>query len=70
MCARNHAVCNIFLFLSDVKKVLNDVGNMVSDFSKKPAIDDVINTSTAYLNQGQRYFLEYLPYLEKYDFYR
>ncbi|XP_032881697.1 prominin-1 isoform X4 [Amblyraja radiata] len=55
---------------ADVKKVLNDVGNMVSDFSKKPAIDDVINTSTAYLNQGQRYFLEYLPYLEKYDFYR
>ncbi|XP_062899478.1 prominin-1-A-like isoform X3 [Mobula hypostoma] len=55
---------------SDVKKVLNDVGEMVSDFSKKPAIDDVINTSTGYLNQGQRYFLEYLPYLEKYDFYR
>ncbi|XP_078257262.1 prominin-1-A isoform X4 [Rhinoraja longicauda] len=55
---------------ADVKKVLNDVGDMVSDFSKKPTIDDVINTSTAYLNQGQRYFLEYLPYLEKYDFYR
>ncbi|XP_072109100.1 prominin-1-A isoform X3 [Mobula birostris] len=55
---------------SDVKKVLNDVGEMVLDFSKKPAIDDVINTSTGYLNQGQRYFLEYLPYLEKYDFYR
>ncbi|XP_051896421.1 LOW QUALITY PROTEIN: prominin-1-A-like [Pristis pectinata] len=55
---------------SDAKKVLNDVGEMVSDFSKKPAIDDVINTSIAYLNQGQRYFLEYLPYLEKYDFYR
>ncbi|XP_059844903.1 prominin-1-A-like isoform X2 [Hypanus sabinus] len=55
---------------SDVKKVLNDVGEMVSDFSKKPAIDDVINTSTGYLNQGQRYFLEYLPHLEKYDFYR
>ncbi|XP_072921068.1 prominin-1-A-like isoform X2 [Hemitrygon akajei] len=55
---------------SDVRKVLNDVGEMVSDFSKKPAIDDVINTSTGYLNQGQRYFLEYLPHLEKYDFYR
>ncbi|XP_069781238.1 prominin-1-A isoform X4 [Narcine bancroftii] len=55
---------------SDVKKLLNDISEMVSDFSKKPDIDDLISTSTAYLDQGQRYFLEYLPYLETYDFYR
>ncbi|XP_078071212.1 prominin-1-A-like [Mustelus asterias] len=58
------------LFLSDTKTALNELEEQISNFSKGHVIDDVISTSTAYLNQGQQYFLEYFPYLEKYDFYR
>ncbi|XP_067845629.1 prominin-1-A-like isoform X2 [Heptranchias perlo] len=55
---------------SDVKSILNQVGENISSFRKKAVIDDIVNISAAYLNQGQRYFHEYLPHLEKYDFYR
>ncbi|XP_048460755.1 prominin-1-A-like isoform X1 [Rhincodon typus] len=57
-------------FASDAKRVLNEVEERISSLSKEPVIGDIINTSTTYLNQGQRYFLEYFPHLEKYDFYR
>ncbi|XP_067882578.1 prominin-1-A-like [Heterodontus francisci] len=57
-------------FTSDVKSVLSEAEEIISSLSKEPIIHDMLNTFTAYLNQGQRYFLEYLPYLEKYDFYR
>ncbi|XP_059502694.1 prominin-1-A-like isoform X6 [Stegostoma tigrinum] len=57
-------------FASDAKRVLNEVEERISSLSREPGIGNIINTSTAYLNQGQRYFLEYFPHLEKYDFYR
>ncbi|XP_078401248.1 prominin-1-A-like isoform X3 [Cetorhinus maximus] len=57
-------------FSPDAKNVLNEIEVRISDLSKEHSIDEIINTSTAYLNQGQRYFFEYFPYVEKYDFYR
>ncbi|XP_072352516.1 prominin-1-A-like isoform X4 [Scyliorhinus torazame] len=57
-------------FSSDAKIELNKIGEKISDLTKEQTIDDVINTSTAYLNLAQQYFLQYFPYLEKYDFYR
>ncbi|GCB73908.1 hypothetical protein scyTo_0002990 [Scyliorhinus torazame] len=56
-------------FSSDAKIELNKIGEKISDLTKEQTIDDVINTSTAYLNLAQQYFLQYFPYLEKYDFY-
>uniref|UniRef100_UPI00398EEC87 prominin-1-A n=1 Tax=Pristiophorus japonicus TaxID=55135 RepID=UPI00398EEC87 len=55
---------------ADAKRMFDEAGEIISSLSKNSVIDDIISTTTTYINTGERYFLEYLPYLEKYDFYR
>ncbi|XP_038647514.1 prominin-1-A-like isoform X4 [Scyliorhinus canicula] len=57
-------------FSSDAKIELHEIGEKISTLTQEGAIDDFIHTSTVYLNLAQQYFLQYFPYLEKYDFYR